>query len=70
MTTQHGRATIHKNDDVVYQNEVRREQALLTLDRLIRERLSSGIPGSIGVRVTFNRNRLGQVRSIREDDIM
>ena len=70
LTIQHGAARIDKQSDVVFQNEMRREQALLALDRLIRERLSSGVPGSIGVRVSFNRNRLGHVRTIREDDII
>ena len=48
---------------------MKREQALLALDRLIRERLASGMPGVIGIRIPFNRNRLGSIRAIREDDL-
>lgn len=50
-------------------NEAKREQALLALDRLIRERLASGAPGVVGVRLPFNRNRLGSIKTLWEDDL-
>ena len=70
MTISADEATIRKQrEDVVARNEMKREQALLALDRLIRERLASGMPGVIGIRIPFNRNRLGSIRAIREDDL-
>lgn len=50
------------------QNQRRREEALRALDNLMRERLATGTPGSIGIRIPFRRKLFGVIREIREGE--
>jgi len=50
-------------------NAFQHQQAIRSLDRLIRERLATGKPGMIGIRIPFQREKLGRIREIREDEI-
>jgi hypothetical protein len=68
LTKQGDEARIASGKSVAEHNSEQLEKALLALDRIVRERLASGMPGAIGVRIPFQRNRLGNVRVIREDE--